>query len=155
MSEFIQDVRRPFAVTLLACLVLIITIVHLVRFVYSITWWLFLTTLPGKSPLYLALTGLIGVMIGAALFWGLWTGKSSAPLATRIVIPVYLGFQWLEQILSVWRGNKFENWLFMAAITLTVILFAYWTLSTSSAKAYFGELHEPSKKDRRSAPPES
>ena len=147
LSEFNQDVKRPFAVTLLACLVLIITIVHLVRLVYAITWWRFLTTLPGKSPLYLALTGLIVSIFGAVLFWGLWTGNSRAPLAARILTPVYIGLEWVEQILSVWRGNSFENWPFMAAITSIVILFTFWTLSTSRAKIYFGELHEPSKKD--------
>lgn len=155
MSEFNQDVKRPFAVTLLACLVLIITAVHLVRLVYAITWWRFLTTLPGQAPLYIALTGLIVSLFGAALFWGLWTGKSSAPPAARILTPVYLVWQWAEQIISVWRGNRFENWPFMAGISLIVILFTYWTLSTSRAKTYFGELHEPSKKDRRPAQPQS
>jgi hypothetical protein len=155
LSEFNQDVKRPFSVTLLACLVLIITSVHLVRLVYAITWWRFLTTLPGKAPFYIALTGLIVSLFGAALFWSLWTGKPSAPLATKISIPVYLGWQWVEQIFSVWRGNNFENWPFMAAISLVVITFTFWTLSTSRAKIYFGELHEPSKKDRRPAQPKS
>ena len=145
LSEIDQDQKRPFSVTLLACLVLSITIVHLVRFVSTLTWWLFLTTLPGKSPFYLALTGLIGSLIGAALFWGLWTGKSNAPLVARLLTLVYLGIQWAEQILSVLAGNKFENWPFMAVVSLIVIIYVYWTLSTSRAKAYFGELHEPSK----------
>ena len=139
--------RRPFAVTLLACLVLIITIVHLVRFVYAITWWLFLTALQGSPPLWIALTGLIGLLIGAALFWGLWIGHPRAPLAARILIPFYLGLQWAEQMLALQRGSKFENWPFMAAISLVVIIFTYWTLSTSQAKIYFGELHESSEKD--------
>jgi hypothetical protein len=141
----IQVMRRPFAVTLLAGLVLMITVVHLVRLVYAITWWRFLTTLQGNPPHVIALTGLIGLLTGAALFWGLWIGHSRAPLAARILIPLYLGFQWVEQILSLQRGNKFENWPFMAAISLVVIIFTYWTLSTSRAKIYFGELHEPSK----------
>ena len=155
MSDFNQDVKRPFTVTLLACMVLIITIVHLVQLVYAITWWRFLTTLPVKSPLYIALSGLIGFLIGAALFWGLWSGNTRAPLAARIMIPLYISLEWLEQILSVWRGNNFENWPFMAAISLVVIIFTYWILSTSRAKTYFGEMHEPSKKDRRPAQPES
>lgn len=139
--------RRPFSVTLLACLVLIITIVHLVRFVFAITWWRFLTALQGNPPQWIALTGLVGLLIGAALFWGLWIGHPRAPLAARILIPVYLGLQWAEQLLALQRGSKFENWPFMAAISLVVIIFTYWTLSTSRAKIYFGELHEPSEKD--------
>jgi len=61
----IQDMRRPFAVTLLAGLVLMITVVHLVRLVYAITWWRFLTTLQGNPPLVIALTGLIGLLVKA------------------------------------------------------------------------------------------
>jgi hypothetical protein len=139
--------RRPFSVTLLACLVLIITIVHLVRFVYSITWWRFLTVLHGEPPLWILFSGLLGLLIGAVLFWGLWTGQARAPLATHILIPVYLGVQFLEQIIALQRGNQFENWPFMVAISLIVIIFTYWTLSTSPAKTYFGEMHEPSEED--------
>ena len=139
--------RRPFSVTLLACLVLIITIVHLVRFVYVITWWRFLTALHGNPPLWILSSGLIGFLIGATLFWGLWNGYSRAPFAARIVIPLYLGVQWLEKIIALQQGNQFDNWPFMAAISLVVILFTYWTLSTSPAKTYFGELHEPSEED--------
>ena len=101
--------RRPFSVTLLACLVLIITIVHLVRFIYAITWWRFLTTLPGSPPLLFAVTGFLGLLLGAALFWGLWIGNSRTPLAARILVPLYIGYQWIEQIYSVMNGSTFEN----------------------------------------------
>ncbi|MFL7893950.1 MAG: hypothetical protein ACK2UM_00140 [Anaerolineales bacterium] len=147
MSDIKSISRRPFSVTLLAGLVLIITIVHLVRFVYAITWWRFLTTLPGKTPLWLATTGLIGLLVGAVLFWGLWIGNPHSPVAARIIIPAYIGLQWIEQVYSTWRGNIIENWQFTVVISLVVIIFTYWTLSTSRAKIYFGVLHEPSKKD--------
>lgn len=147
MGTLIDNKSRPFSVTLLASLVLITTIVHLVRFVYAVTWWRFLTTLHGNPPLLVAFSGLFGLLVGAALFWGLWIGHSRAPLAARILIPVYLGLQWVEQILSLQKGNKFENWPFMSVISLVVIIFTYWTLSTSRAKIYFGELHEPSRED--------
>jgi hypothetical protein len=155
LNDSIQDRKRPFSVTLLAGLVLIITIVHLVRFVYALTLWSFLTNLPGKPPLYLALTGLIGSLAGAVVSWGLWTGKPRAPLATRLLIVVYLVYQWVEQILSVRAGNEFENWPFWTSMTLIILIFVNWTLSHSGAKAYFGEMHEPSKEDPRPSPSES
>ena len=142
MIEPLQDRKRPFSVTLLALLVLSITIVHLVRFINAHTMWSFLSTLPGKPPLYLALTGLIGSIAGLVVFWGLWTGKPNTPLATRILIVVYLGYQWLEQILAVRAGNEFENWPFAMTATLIFLLFVYWTLSHTAAKVYFGEMHE-------------
>jgi uncharacterized membrane protein HdeD (DUF308 family) len=147
LGTFIHDKKRPFAVTLLACLVLITTIVHLVRFGYAVTWWRFLTTLHGNPPLLIAFSGLIGLLVGAALFWGLWIGHPRAPLAARILIPLYLGLQWIEQLLSLQRGNKFENWPFMGVISLVVIIFTYWTLSASKTKIFFGEFHEPSRED--------
>jgi hypothetical protein len=155
LNDSIQDRKRPFSVTLLAGLVLIITIVHLVRFVNALTLWSFLTNLPGKPPLYLALTGLIGSLAGAVVSWGLWTGKPRAPLATRLLIVVYLVYQWVEQILSVRAGNEFENWPFWTSMTLIILIFVNWTLSHQSAKAYFGEMHEPSKEDPRPSPKES
>lgn len=142
LSDSIQERKRPFSVTLLAVMVLTITIVHLVRFINALTMWSFLSTLPGKPPLYLALTGLIGSFAGIAIFWGLWTGKPNTPLATRIMTAVYLGYQWLEQFLAVRAGNEFKNWPFVTIATLIVLLFVLWTLSHSAAKVYFGEMHE-------------
>lgn len=139
--------KRPFSVTLLSFLVLIITIVHLLRLVYAVSWWRFLTALQGNPPLLIAFTGFIGTLLGAVLFWGLWIGHPRAPLVTKILVPLSLGWEWLEKLLSVQRGNQFENWPFMTASSLVMIIFTYWTLSTASAKKYFGELHEPSEED--------
>jgi hypothetical protein len=141
------DRKRPFSVTLLAVLVLIITTVHMVRFINTLTLWNFLTELPGKSPIYLALTGLLGSIAGALSFWGLWFGKSWARIATGILIVVYLGLLWIDQIIAVRAGNKFENWPFWVGMTLVTLIFVFWTLLHASSKAYFGEMHEPSKKN--------
>lgn len=143
LNDLQQARSRPFSVTLLAVLVLSITIVHLVRFINALTMWSFLSSLPGKPPLYLVMTGLIGSIAGIVVFWGLWIGKPNAPLATRILTVVYLGYQWLEQILAVRAGNEFENWPFAMVATVTLMLFVFWTLSHTAAKVYFGEMHEP------------
>jgi len=145
LSDLTQVGKRPFLVTLLAVVVLSITIIHLVRLVNTLTQWNFLASFPGISPPYLALTGLFWVIVGALLFWGLWTGKSSTPQTTRVLTVVYLSYQWIERILSVRAGNELENWPFAAGMTLIVLIFIFWTLSRSGAKAYFGEMHEPSK----------
>jgi magnesium-transporting ATPase (P-type) len=141
------DRKRPFSVTLLAVLVLSITIVHMVRFINTLTLWNFLTELPGKSPFYLALTGLFGSIAGALTSWGLWSGKSWARTATGILTVVYLGLLWIEQVFAVRAGNKFENWPFWVGMTFVILIFVFWTLLHASSKAYFGEMHEPSEKD--------
>ena len=147
--------KRPFSVTLLAGLVLSITIVHLVRFINSLTLWNFLTDLPGKSPFYLALTGLIGTLVGGVVFWGLWTGRPRARLVTLLLTVIYLSLQWFEQILSVRAGNEFENWPFAAALSILVLIFVFWTLSRANTRNFFGEMHEPSEEDPRPSPKES
>jgi len=142
LGNLLQNRKRPFLVTLLALLVLSITIIYLVRLINSITLWNFLAALPGISPLYLALTGLIVTLVGALLFWGLWTGNPRAPRATRVLTMAYLSYQWLEWIQSVRIGNEFENWPFAAGMTLFVIIFIFWTLSRSDAKTFFGGMYE-------------
>lgn len=155
LSDSNLDRKRPFSVTLLTVLVLSITIVHLVRFINTLTLWNFLTELPGKSPIYLGLTGMFGFIAGALLSWGLWTGKPRAPLAAAVLTVIYLCIQWLEQILAVRAGNEFENWPFMVGMTLIVLIFVFWTLSHASSKAYFGEMHESSEKNTRPPTKES
>jgi len=144
LGNLLQNRKRPFLVTLLALLVLSITIIYLVRLINSITLWKFLAALPGISPLYLALTGLILTLVGALLFFGLWTGNPRAPRATRVLTVAYLSYQWLEWIQSVRVGNEFENWPFAAGMTLFVIIFIFWTLSRSDAKTFFGDMYEQS-----------
>ena len=144
LGNLLQNRKRPFLVTLLALLVLSITIIYLVRLINSMTLWNFLAALPGISPLYLALTGLILTLVGALLFFGLWTGNPRAPRATRVLTVAYLSYQWLEWIQSVRGGNEFENWPFAAGMTLFVIIFIFWTLSRSDAKTFFGDMHEQS-----------
>ena len=144
LGNLLQNRKRPFLVTLLALLVLSITIIYLVRLINSITLWNFLAALPGISPLYLALTGLILTLVGALLFFGLWTGNPRAPRETRVLTVAYLSYQWLEWIQSVRVGNEFENWPFAAGMTLFVIIFIFWTLSRSDAKTFFGDMYEQS-----------
>jgi hypothetical protein len=144
LGNLLQNRKRPFLVTLLALLVLSITIIYLVRLINSITLWNFLAALPGISPLYLALTGLILTLVGALLFFGLWTGNPRAPRATRVLTVAYLSYQWLEWIISVRVGNEFENWPFAAGMTLFALIFIFWTLSRSDAKTFFGDMYEQS-----------
>lgn len=144
LKALVETNKRPLLVTLLALLVLIITILNLVRFINTLTLWNFLASLPGVFPLYLAATGLIGVLIGAPLFWGLWIGDARAPKATRIVTILYLSYRWIERIVLTRKGNGLDNWPFAAIMTLITLLFVFWTLWRSDVKAYFGDLHESS-----------
>jgi hypothetical protein len=132
--------KRPFLVTLLAFVVLTITAVHLVRFFLALSWWEFLSGLPGVSPLYLAVTGLTWALIGLPLAWGLWQGLPRVPKALRLLAPAYCGYDWLERLLLAGSSAEMTNWPFAAGLTIVLLVTVYWTFSRRSVKDYFGGL---------------
>jgi len=143
--------RRPFSVTLVALLVLIITSLNLLRFASSLLQRQFLGSLPGVSPLYLALTGLVWASIGLALFWGLWRRKRWAPSGVGWGALLYAVYDWLDRIFfSGWLKSREPlarppaNLAFTAGLTLVTLAFIIWTLSRPKNKAIFGEPHERS-----------
>lgn len=147
MSTRKGDQKRPFLVTLLAFLVLIITIINLLRFINTVALWSFLSGIPGIPPFYLAATGLVWTFIGTILVWELWTGKPGAPIAIGIFTVFYLAYYWLERIVLTPNGNTMRNWPFSIVLSIFFILFIFWTLSRSDAKAFFGVMHEQSSKN--------
>jgi hypothetical protein len=117
-------------------MVLIISCTNLIRFIEAIRTWDFLASLPGVSPLYIALTGLIWVLVGFPLAWSLWRGHAQAPIATRILTLVFALYYWLDRLLIAQTVTADSNWLFAAVATVVMILFIFWALGRS--KKYFG-----------------
>jgi hypothetical protein len=146
----LQVKKRPWSVTLLAGIVLIITIINLIRFVLSIRYWTFLASRSAVSPLYLAITGLVWSVAGAALLWGLWTAKSWAPRLMQAVGLSYALYYWLDLVFlkehpingaaGTIRALLPTNWQFSAAVTLVLLAYMVWALGRPKVKAYFGEV---------------
>ena len=130
-----QRVKCPFLVTLLAVLVLIISCINLLRVIEAIRLWDFLASLPGVSPLYIALTGLFWVLVGFPLAWGLWRGHQRTPLATHILLLVFALYYWFDRIFIAQTVNASSNWLFAVIVSVVVILLTFWALDKS--KEYF------------------
>lgn len=133
---------RPFAVTVLAVLVLIMTSVNLIRFVEALVQWPFLTSLPRVLPAYLAGSGLFWSLLGLPLTWGLWRGHPIAPKAARIVVPAYILYYWLDRAFMESAGANFVNWPFSAALTIVLLVSIFWVLARPNSKAYFGEFND-------------
>jgi hypothetical protein len=136
--------KRPFLVTLLALVVLSITTIHLVRLVQTVALWDFLSGLPGISPGYLAITGLIGVLVGIPLFWGLWRGYPGTPTATRVVALLYVIYWWLDRLLTAGSRESLSNWPFSAGISAILLLLFFMPFLLPDVKAYFGASNERS-----------
>ncbi|HLE13736.1 MAG TPA: hypothetical protein VI776_03230 [Anaerolineales bacterium] len=133
---------RPLVVTLLAILVLSITVLSLIRLVEVIILWEFLAQLPGVSPIYLALTGSAGAFIGILVTLGLWTGRSLAPGATRVIAVLFIVYNYLERWWLSSRNGEQAITPFWVGLTLACLAFVFWSFSTPEAQAYFGERHE-------------
>ncbi len=137
-----KRVKRPFLVTLLTVLVLIMASTNLIRFVEALTQWNFLSSLPRVSPAYLALSGLIWFLIGLPLIWGLWRSHPEAPKAARIVALAYTVYYWLDRILLESVGGNHFNWPFTIGLTIVLLILIFWILSRTTSKDYFGEIHD-------------
>jgi hypothetical protein len=132
--------------------VLFITGLNWLRFILAISRWQFLSSLPGVSPLYIVLTGLIWGIVGLPLFWSLWRGLSWAPRLVQAIMLTYAAYYWLDKVFLAERlalspqesVSAFLplNWPFTITITALIFLVTVWVLSRPDTKAFFGERHE-------------
>ena len=143
-SPGMNNTKRPLIVTSLAVVVLTISVLNLIRFIQAISLWKVLLDLPGLPPVYLAASGLIWILFGLPLSWGLWRGNARAPAAARILCVAYFIYEWVERFVMARMGNELENWPFFLAFTLLSLSVIFWGLSRGKVKAFFGERHEPS-----------
>lgn len=143
-SSAVQGTRakRPFGVTLLAALVLSIAGLHLIRFIQALKTWDFLAGLPGVSPLYLALSGLVVALVGFPLAWGLWRGMAWAARFTRIAALVYILQSWFDRTFLAQEAFQRTNWPFALAATFLLLVWVFFILSRPQAKAFFGDIYE-------------
>ena len=149
LQDALQQVKRPFTVTLLALGVLIITVINLARFILSLRYWSFLASQPGPSPLYLALTGVIWTVAGSLLLWGLWKPASRAPRLTEAEALSYALYYWLDLLFVrdhpvngapvAVRAVLPINWQYSALVTVVCLVYIVWFLSRPKVKAYFSQ----------------
>ena len=140
---------RPRRVTYLTLGVLTIAGLSVVRFVMALRQWKFLGDLPGVSPLYIMVTGLVWTLVAFPLVWGLWRGRSWAPRYTRVAALVYSGYFWAERLFLFDRtpGHWIhlpENAPFILAANLLLLIFTFWSTSGAKPDLFFGVTHERS-----------
>jgi hypothetical protein len=132
--------KRPFSVTLLFLGVLSIAGLHLLRFLMAVQQWQFLDSLPGVSPLYLAVTGLLWFTVGLAAAFSLWLGTPWAPWLTLAAALGYALYTWLDRIfaanvsLGIYDGFA---WPFRLAATFGLLALVYWIVSRTPARTFF------------------
>ncbi len=122
--------RRPFGVTLLLWLVLSLSAWGAVRLIAALRWWNVLNEFEARlSPLYLSITGVGWMIVGAVLLWGLFSGKLWTARAILASISLWILQYWVERIFfESPRANLFF------ALILTVLLFIVTLISALSRK---------------------
>ena len=91
--------KRPFGVTLLLWLVLMLIAWGVLRFFAALRWWdILLEFKSSLSPLYLSITGAGWVVAGGVLLWRMFTGRSWTRWAILISAMIWLIEYWIERI---------------------------------------------------------
>jgi hypothetical protein len=126
---------RPFAVTILALIVLSFTAINAVRFGAALSFWSTLIQYaPWPGPLYIALTGILWTIIGLPIYWGVWLGKPWARFACAAAVAVYAAYYWVDRLL--FQGNPLRsNRPFALSVTAFMILFS--SLTLLGARSFF------------------
>ncbi len=115
--------KRPFGVTLLLWLVLTLSAWGVVRLFAALRWWAVLNEFGARlSPLYLSITGAGWVLVGGALLWGLFSGKSWPRWAIPASILLWLVGYWIERLFFESSRANLLFALIASILLLTVTL---------------------------------
>jgi hypothetical protein len=136
--------RRPFSVTLLLWMVLLLTVWGATRLAAALRWWTVLSEFESSlSVLYLSVTGAGWGAVGGVLIAGILRRRGWAAPGAAVFVLLWLIEYWVERLFfETSRANlPFALTGSLLAIALT------WTLANLPAtKTYFtqSEAHEQS-----------
>jgi hypothetical protein len=144
--------KRPLSVTVLMVGVLLLTVLNIIRFILSISYFGFLSPRLAISPMYLVMTGFVWGLIGLYIVWGLWKAKSWAPRLMQATALTYALYFWLDQIFLfehpvsgaplVFGVLLPGNWVFSAGVTVIALAYIAWIMNRTKVKLYF-DISEP------------
>jgi hypothetical protein len=142
--------KRPFSVSLLCGMVLIVAVMNLVRLEQSLVDWKFLETILPVSPVYLSVTGLVWGMLGMLAAWRLWQGQIWARWFGLVYIVLFSVYYWVDRLFLPGYPGRNSNWLFSAVMNFLVIALSVWILARPKAKRFFEATDERRLKDSTS-----
>lgn len=138
-----QTLKRPWPVTLLVIVILILTLVHWARFIQAWRSRAFLAALPlTVSPLYLAWEGFVWGLVGLSLIWGLWTGKPWARTAALLSGALFALQQWVELFWLAAPEVLATRWLIALILTVLGEGLLFLSLFSSNARRFFDQRHK-------------
>jgi len=135
-------IDRPFSVTIIIWLVLIIAVSNLIRLVRTVFQWDFLLGLIDVHPAYLIVSGLVWGIVGIVLVWGLWKAREWAFYALRWGAALYIIYIWFDRLFISSPSVRNTNNLFVSVVSLLLIGWILWVFARRDVKLYFGVIDE-------------
>jgi len=116
--------KRPFGVTLLAVLVLMLMIWGATRFFATLRAWDLLTEFDSSlSPLYLSVTGAGWGVAGGVLFWSMFTSRMWTRRAIVLSAVIWLIEYWIERsVFYQLPGSNLKFALILSVVMLCVVM---------------------------------
>lgn len=127
--------KRPFCVTISLWLVLTLSVWSSFRLAAAIRWWNTLVDLASRpGPLYIAASGVIWLIAGIALLWGIIRRQSWSRLATLSSGITFTIWYWGDAYLFQMPR---ENWLFSLGASMGILGFIIVCSLLPNVKKYF------------------
>lgn len=133
---------RPKSVTLLALGVLSIALFNLLGLLQIVQNESSLRSYFPFTLEWLGLLRLFWACTGIALAWGFFFGRTWAFSALRPAVIAYLVWYWLERYLFFTQAGRGDNIVFLAVVSLLVVIVVFWILSAWRVKKFFGVINE-------------
>lgn len=128
--------RRPFTVTILIAIVLIIAVMNFIRVLAALLFWETLTNIGmSPGPLYIALTGIFWAIAGMALIWSLWIAHPKTKAVTMGFVLLYVIYSWIDRFLFQSSIQR-ENTPFALIASILVVFYTVFTLLLPSNQNY-------------------
>lgn len=133
--------KHPFRVTLMLCLVLILTAWNAIRLWTAIAWRSTLTEFAARpTATVIAVSGAFWVIIGVILIWSIWQNKAWAAGLLLGASAGYTIWYWSERL--IWQSPH-PNWLFAVIVNLVLFVFILFTLKSLTREAHERKYENP------------
>ncbi len=133
---------RPKSVTLLALGVLSIAVFNLLGLLQIVQNESLLRSYFPFALEWLGLLRLFWASTGLGLAVGFFFGRTWALTVFRPAVIAYLVCYWLERYLFFTQAGRGDNNVFLAVVSLLVVLVVFWILSAWRVKHFFGVINE-------------
>ncbi len=135
-----MPLKRPFGVTLLLWMVLILSAWGVVRLFAALRWWDVLYEFENSlSPLYLSITGAGWGAAGGVVLSGILRRKPWARSAVAASVLVWLIEYWIERL--VFQSSR-ANLTFALILSILAIVIAWILAILPSTKTFFAKSEE-------------